>query len=119
MSKLPFTERRKVARRKVSYYLPVMDSITKQIVGHLMDISPIGLRMDSDVPIPPNLIYNLHIDLMEELAGQASVEFVTTSIWCRSDSIQPFLYNAGFSIVEISPGDLEVIKQIAEKYGEG
>jgi len=117
MSKPTTIERRKIDRRNVSYYLPVMDTTTQQVIGHLIDISPIGLMMDSKIPVPTNLKYNLHMDLMEEIAGHASVEFVATSIWCRPDAIQPFLYNAGFHIVEIAPGDLEVIKQIAKKYG--
>ena len=119
MSKPTTIERRKHNRRNVSYYLPVMDNNTKQVIGHLMDISPIGLMMDSKIPIPTNLKYTLHLDLMEDIAGQASLEFVAISIWCRPDSIQPYLYNAGFNIMAISPGDLEVVKRIAEKYGQG
>ena len=114
-----FKERRRMNRRNISYYLPVMDSVTKQVIGHIMNLSPIGMMMDSQVPIPANQKFGLHMDLMEEIAGQASLEFVATSIWCLADSIQPFLYNAGFSITEISPADLEVVKQIAEKYGKG
>jgi hypothetical protein len=118
VTKLPFHERRKMDRRKISYYMPIMDSFTKQLVGHLMNLSPIGLMMDSNVPIPPNQKFNLHIDLMEEIAGHASLEFVAYSIWCQPDPIQPFLYNAGFIMIDFSPGDLEVINQISEKYGE-
>jgi hypothetical protein len=84
-----------------------------------MDISPIGLMMDSKVPIPTNLKFNLHLDLMEEIAGRASLDFEAISIYCRPDAIQPYLYNAGFNIINIDPANLEVIKQIAEKYGGG
>jgi hypothetical protein len=117
MSKPTTIERRKIDRRNVSYYLPVMDTITQQVIGHLIDISPIGLMMDSKIPVPSNLKYYLRMDLMEEIAGQDSVEFAAITIWCRPDAIQPFMYNAGFHIVEIAPGDLEVVKQIAERYG--
>ncbi len=117
MSKPTSIERRKINRQNVSYYLPVMDTTTQQVIGHLIDISAVGLMMDSKIAVSTNLKYNLHMDLMEEIAGRASVEFVATSIWCRPDPIQPFLYNAGFHITEISPGDMEVVKQIAEKYG--
>jgi hypothetical protein len=119
MNKPTSTERRKLDRRNVSYYLPVMDDNTKQVIGHLMDISPIGLMMDSKIPIPTNLKYHLRIDLMEDIAGQAILDFVAISVWCRPDSIQPYMYNAGFHIVDITPADLEVVKRIAEKYGEG
>jgi hypothetical protein len=117
MGKPTTIERRKIDRRNVSYYLPVMDTSTQQIIGHLIDISPIGLMMDSKIAIPTNLKYNLHIDLMEEIVGHASVEFVAMSIWCRPDPIQPYLYNAGFHIVEIALDELEVVKQIAKRYG--
>jgi len=119
VSKPTSIERRKLHRRNVSYYLPVMDNNTKQVIGHLMDISSIGLMMDSKIPIPTNLKYTLHMDLMEEIAGQASLEFTAISKWCRPDKVQPFLYNAGFHIISIAPGALEVVKIIAEKYGEG
>ena len=119
MSKTTAIERLKQNRRNVSFYLPVMDNNTKQVIGHLMDISPIGLMMDSKIPIPTNLKYNLRLDLMEDIAGKAILEFVAISVWCRPDSIQPYLYNVGFNIIEITPGNLEVVKRIAEKYGEG
>lgn len=119
MSKPTSIERRTINRRNVSYYLPVMDYNSKQVIGHLMDISPIGVMMDSKIPIPTKLKYTLHMDLMEEIAGQASLDFVAVSIWCRPDPIQPFLYNAGFHIVEITPGNMAVVKYIAEKYGQG
>jgi len=119
MSKPTSVERRKLNRQNVSYYLPVMDNNTKQVIGHLMDISPVGLMMDSKIPIPTNLKFTLHMDLMEEIVGQASLEIAAISKWCRPDAIQPFLYNAGFHIVDITPGNLEVIKCIAEKYGGG
>ena len=111
-------ERRKLNRRKVSYYLPIMDDNTKQVIGHLMDISPTGLMMDSKIPIPANLKYDLRLDLMEDIAGKSILEFVAISKWCRSDSLQPYMYNAGFQIINISPDNIEVIKRIAEKYGE-
>ena len=88
-------------------------------MGHLVDISPVGLMMDSKVPIPTNLNYNLRLDLMENIAGKASVEFNARSKWCRPDSIQPYLYNAGFEFINIAPDDAEIVKHIAEKYGSG
>ena len=111
MSKPTTNERRRTNRRNVTYYLPVMETTTKQVIGHLMDISPIGLMMDSKVPIPTNLKFTLYLDLMEDIAGQAYLEFDAISVWCRPDSIQPYLYNAGFHITSISPRNMEVVKR--------
>jgi len=119
MSKPTSIERRRLNRRNISYYLPVMDDNTKQVLGHLIDISPTGLSMDSKTLFPTGQRYSLRLDLMEDIAGKAILEFVAMSKWCRPDPIQPYLYNAGFQIINIAPDDIEVIKRISEKYGGG
>jgi hypothetical protein len=110
-------ERRRMQRRNINYYLPVKDNKTLKIIGHLVDISPAGLLMDSQVPVPTNQRYQLHLDLMENLGGKTSLNFSARSIWCHPDPIQPFMYYAGFEISNLAQGDLEVIKVIANKYG--
>lgn len=110
-------ERRRLKRRNLSYYLPVIDNGSQEVMGHLVDITSSGLMMDSKKPIPTGLDFNLRLDLMEDLADKPYIEFVARSKWCRPDSIQPYLYNAGFQIVNITPEDIEIVKRIAEKYG--
>jgi hypothetical protein len=112
-------ERRRLKRRNLSQYLPVLDSGTLQVIGHLVDVSTVGFRMDSKIPITPNHSYNLRLVFAEEIAGKVSLEFTACAKWCRSDPIQPFSYNAGFEITDIAPDDLEVFKRIPEKYAAG
>ena len=103
----------------LAYYLAVVDNKTQKIIGHLVDISPVGFLMDAKIPIQNKMVYDLRLDFMEEIAGKASIEFKARGKWCRQDSITPFLYNAGFEITEIDPDGIEVIKRIAEKYSSG
>ena len=110
-------ERRRLKRRNISYYLPILDNNTRKVIGHLVDISPNGLLMDSRISIQPNLQYDLHLEFMELVAGKAFLDFIARSKWCRSDSILPDSFNAGFEITYIAPEDIEVLKSIAEKYG--
>ena len=112
-------ERRRLKRRNVSYYLPILDNSSQKVVGHLVDISPVGLMMDSKVPIPTNMRYDLRLDFVEAISGKAYLQFNARSKWCRPDSIQPFLFNVGFEFLNISPSDLEIVKRIMEKYGAG
>jgi len=109
-------ERRRLKRRNLSYYLPVLDNNSQKVIGHLVDISAVGLMMDSKIPIKVDQRYNLRLDFLEEISGKGSMQFLARCRWCRTDAIQPNLYNAGFEIVSIAPSDLEVIKRIAEKY---
>ncbi len=119
MNKPTPQERRRLIRRNVSYYLPVMDCKTGDVIGHIVDISLVGFMMDSKVPVSTNIKFDLHLDFMEEIAGRAFLDFSASSKWCHQDPIQPYLYNAGFEFFNIPLQDVEVIKSIAEKYGAG
>ena len=109
-------ERRRLKRQMLAYYLPVLEKKTRQIIGHLVDMSPVGFLMDAKIPIQLKVEYDLHLDFMEAVLGKDSLEFKARSKWCRQDAITPFLYNSGFEITEIAPDGIEVIKRIAEKY---
>jgi hypothetical protein len=111
-------ERRKSDRLSLSYYLPVLDTNSEQVMGHLVDISPLGLMIDCKEPLPTSLDYSLRIDLTDDLAEKPFVTFSARIKWCRSDPIQPFMYNAGLEIVEISPEDAEIVQRIADRYGK-
>src|SRR5512140_1868934 len=112
-------DRRRVKRRNVSYYMPIVDNDTAQTVGHLVDISMVGIMIDCKRNIPSGQEYHLRLDLMEGIAEKPEVDFTAQCKWCRSDKIQPYLYNAGFEITDISEEDREIIRKIAEKYGTG
>jgi hypothetical protein len=117
MAKMTVQERRRLKRRNLSYYLPIIDNDSAQVMGHLVDITPVGMMMDSKNPIPTNLSFNFRLDLMEDLGEKGFIEFTALSKWCRPDTIQPFLFNVGYEIVSISAEDIEIVKRIQEKYG--
>jgi hypothetical protein len=119
MVKPTIQERRRHKRRNLSYYLPIIDNDTEQVIGHLVDISLIGIMIDCKRNIPSGQNFNLRLDLMERIGEKASVEFVAQCKWCRFDKIQPYLYNAGFEITSITPDDLGIIDTISERYGTG
>jgi len=110
-------ERRKLNRKDFSYYMRLIDSDTQELVGHLVDISSGGFKLDSQNPIPPNKDYRFRMDLTSEVANKPSMVFVARSKWCEVDPLDPFLYNVGFQLVNISPGDIEIFKRMMEKYG--
>ena len=110
-------ERRKIDRNDFSYYMRLIDSETRELVGHLADISSGGFKLDSQNPIPDNKDFRLRMDLTSEVASKPSMEFVARSKWCEVDPLDPFLYNVGFQLINISPGDIEIFNRMMEKYG--
>lgn len=112
------SERRNVERREFSYYMRLVDNDTQELVGHLMDLSSGGFKLDSQKPIPPNKDFRLRMDLTSEVANKPSMVFVARSKWCQTDPLDPFVYNVGFQLINISSSDFNIINRMIEKYGK-
>lgn len=111
-------DRRHLERKDFSYYMRLVDNDTQDLVGHLVDISSGGFKLDSQSPIPINKDFRLRMDLTSEVADKPAMVFVARSKWCEVDPLDPFIYNVGFQLVNISPVDLEIINRMKEKYGK-
>lgn len=111
-------DRRHQERKDFSYYMRLVDNDTQDLVGHLVDISSGGFKLDSQAPIPINKDFRLRMDLTSEVANKPSMVFVARSRWCEVDPLDPFIYNVGFQLINISPADLEIIIRMMEKYGK-
>lgn len=111
-------ERRRIERKDFSYYMRLIDNDTQNLVGHLMDISSGGFKLDSQKPIPANKDFRLRMDLTSDVANKPYMVFVARSKWCEVDPLDPFVYNVGFQLVNISPSDLDIINRMMEKYGK-
>jgi PilZ domain len=109
-------ERRKLKRKSLTYYLLVMDANTHLTLGHLVDITPLGLMMDSQKPLPLENDFRLRLDTMPDVADTDYIKFTARSKWCLPDAVEPYLYDIGFSIIDISEHDASIIRQISEKY---
>jgi hypothetical protein len=95
----------------------LIDTQTQELVGHLVDVSTGGFKLDSPKPLPLEKDYRLHLDLTSEVASKPFMVFRARSKWCQSDPLDPFVYNVGFQITEIAPTDMEIFNRIVEKYG--
>jgi hypothetical protein len=109
-------ERRRLKRKNLAYYMLVLDATTRQTIGHLLDITSIGLLMDSPKPIPLEKDFRLLLDITPDVANKTSITFSARSKWCRPDEIEPSLYDIGFSIVGISSNDAAILQLLSEKY---
>jgi hypothetical protein len=76
------------------------------------------MLLDCKWNIPTSQHYNLRLELMDNHADKASIDFIGCCKWCHQDKIQAYIWNAGFEIVNIAEEDLEVIKEIGEKYSD-
>lgn len=111
------SEQRTVPRKNFSFYMRVLDDDRQVILGHMVEVSTIGLRLETVKPLPVNKDYYLRLELTPELGGLPYIVFIARSKWCKIDDIQPNLYNVGFEIIEIMPEDKKIFIRILEKFG--
>ena len=109
--------KRKINRRDFTYYMPVTDDLTKQLLGYLSDISTGGFKLDSQKEIRPGQDFRLHIELTADIADKTSMVFIARSKWCHRDHVDPNTFNVGFEIINISPSDMAIFQRMFEKYG--
>jgi hypothetical protein len=110
-------EQRQITRRKFSYYMLVFNDETGELVGHWIDISPGGFRLETLKPIPENRDFRFRIDLAGEISSQASLVFGARSRWCDRDPYDPNLYVAGFQVTKLTPDEHKIYARIFERYG--
>lgn len=102
------SEKRTVERRRLVFYLRVFDQESRDIIGHLTDISTAGLMLVSVRPIEEETVFSVRVILPKEVLGRNELQLKVQCIWCRPDTI-PAFHVVGFQFVEI---DLEKKKLI-------
>ncbi|MBK7453130.1 MAG: PilZ domain-containing protein [Anaerolineales bacterium] len=110
-------ERRTTPRKKFDYYMRVDDDDAQKLLGHMVQVSAIGLQLETTVPLPLQKDYYLRLELTAELADHPFIIFLARTKWCKIDDIHPNLFHVGFQIMEITPEDNRVILNIIKKYG--
>jgi hypothetical protein len=104
-------------RKDFFYYMRVIDDETKEVVGHLADISTGGFKLDTRRAIPINKDFRLCMQLPSEVSDKPFLVFGARSRWCKVDPMDPFAYNVGYQLIHFAPKDLEVFIRMMEKYG--
>jgi hypothetical protein len=110
-------DKRKVGRRDFTYYMPVTNDMTKEVLGYLSDISTGGFKLDCQKQIKPGQDFRVRIELTSEIADKNVMVFVARSKWCHTDYIDPNSYNVGFEIVNMASGDMEIFQRMFDRYG--
>ena len=112
------SERRRIERKDFSYYMRLIDNDTGDIIGHLTDISTGGFKLDCQSPIPLNKDFRFRMDLTSEVADKPYMHFLARSRWCHVDPLDPFLYNVGFQLINITPSDSDIFNRMMQTYGK-
>lgn len=113
----PGTDRRKRERKSCSLYLQFMNNRTGELVGDLADISRDGFMLESLKPIPLNTEFSFGIELPPDISRKPYIVFTARSRWSTPDPIDTRMFDTGFEILKMDPGDKNAFELIIERYG--
>jgi len=111
-------ERRHTQRKKFGFYMRVLDDETEKTVGHLMEVSADGFRLETSLPLPLEKEYHLHMELTPDISDKLFMFFAGKVKWCKPDTVMPNLCHVGFQMTSISEHDREIYQRLLEKYGQ-
>lgn len=110
-------EKRKLTRKNFSYYMRVMNEHNGDLVGQLADISSGGFRLESTKSLTVGENFDLRIDQTGEISSKSYITFSARTRWCQKDPYDPTIYNVGFQITRMTPGDFNIFVQLFNAYG--
>lgn len=109
-------DNRNLKRRHLIYYLRVFNRATGEVLGHLVDMTTQGIKLISEKPVQPDTVYQLRIELPEELTEQRKVSFDAESVKCVRD-INPDFFSTGFKIVNIDQNNTQILQFLISTFG--
>lgn len=94
-------------------FFDVQDRRTRQSIGHLVDLTIDGLRIEAAERIDKGRDIELSIQLPKAVDGREEIQIKARCMWCMEGG-HPGVYHAGFAVLTISPPFAEVIGLLME-----
>lgn len=103
-------EYRNTARREIHGHFEVVDSMTGQRIGHLIDLSASGLQVATLAPLVQDALYQWRFHLPVPAAwAQAPIELECGVQVLRVEAEAPGEFTAGARFIQIPPDARERI----------
>jgi len=110
-------EKRRMERRKVTYYLPVTEPGSSRLVGVVVDITPRGFKLDTGEKTPVGQVRRFVINLSDEVAPPSARIFLGCSRWCRADFMDSSSYKVGYEFINVTQDNAKFFTRLYEDYG--
>lgn len=108
--------RRALQRRQLIYYPGVFDWETGDLLGHVANISTMGMMLLSEKPMQEKRRFRIGMVLPEGIEELRQLNFEAESRWCKKD-VNPDYYAIGYVIQDLDSRDTEYIAYLIEQYG--
>lgn len=101
----------------INSLIVVCDRNTDKVIGHLIDISEGGLLILCEAPIEKNTVYQLRMNFSSILNHKKTINFDARSVRiCNDFDIDS--YFSRFEFINIDSEDINIIKQLIDKFSD-
>ena len=87
------------------------------MLGYLVDLTTNGALLIGDVPLEVNRIFNLQIDLPEDIAPNKKLDLEVRTVWSQPDP-DPELFRTGLQLLSVSPQSLAILESLLSNYSQ-
>ena len=108
------TDKRRLKRWHLIYYLRVFDCESERLLGHLVDITTEGLMLISEKRIPTVREFNLRMEIPTEEGVNWNITMKAQSVWSDHDVNRSF-FDTGFELVEPGEHTIDHIRQLIDE----
>jgi len=111
------SEKRKVMRKKLMAITPVYDSNPIVLLGHVVNLSLLGIMVIGEKSVEINTDKVVKIEFPGDLPDLASAHITipVRVVWCRQDESLKF-FTIGFGFKQITPEHATLFQAIIAKY---
>lgn len=108
--------RRAFPRRNLIFYLRIVDGATGTMLGRVLDLTPAGLQMVGEEPVPLGETFDLEIRWEEDRADASPLALRATCVR-RGQDPNPELHDTGFRFEAVDPETKRRIQALIDRFG--
>lgn len=109
-------EKRKEPRRHLIFYLKVVKPDTDELIGHLVDITSVGMMIICQNELATGQEFPLKLVLPAVFESATHLNLIGETVWCHKD-VNPDYFAVGIKFKRSSPEASLVIRELVNSFG--
>lgn len=109
------SDKRRLKRRNLIYYLPISDITDGNEFGRLVDVTREGLMSISADKKETGRTISLKLSLPVTIGGNIELHLKGKALWCKKD-VNPDYYVTGIQFEDVSKKDAEIIEELIDYF---
>ena len=104
---------RRAPRRHVTEVVPVIDTMTDEVVGQLGNLSESGMLLIASAPLQEDALYQLRFPVSDGHGGDSPIDAGAHLLWCEAAQAPGHSW-AGFRFIAMEKNQRERLRQWIE-----